>query len=82
MRSNRSWGFKGVEIESKNTNFSGSVSIWMAILPNGSWFWLLTSETINSEKIVLFINRLAKWLKDNDSFFYSEAILKLDNFSI
>ena len=49
MRSNRSWGFKGVEIESKNTNFYGSVSIWMAILSNGGWFWLLTSETINSE---------------------------------
>ena len=54
MRSNRSLGFKGVEIESKNTNFSGSVSIWMTILSNGGWFWLLTSETINSEKIVLY----------------------------
>ena len=82
MRSNRGWGFKGVQIESKNTNFSGSVSIWMAILSIRDWFWLLTSETINSEKIVLFINRLVKWLKDNDPFFYSEVILILDNSSI
>ena len=82
IRSNRSWGFKRVEIESKNTNFSGSASIWMAILSNGGWLWLLTSENINSEKIVLFINRLALWLKNNDSLFYSDVILILDSYSI
>ena len=82
MRSNRSWGFRGVEIESKNSSFSGSVSIWFSILSNGAWFWLLTSETIDSEKIFFFINHLVKWIRDNDSFNYSEILMILDNCSI
>ena len=74
MKSNRSWGLKGVEIELKNSIFSGSVSLWMAVLSNGSWICLLTNETIDSEKIIKILNHLAKWLKDHDSFNYSEIL--------
>ena len=79
IKFNRSWGLKGVEIELKNSIFSGSVSLWMAVLSNGSWICLQTND---SEKIINFLNYLSKWLKDHDSFNYSEIFLILDNWSI
>ena len=55
MKSNRSWGLRGEKIECKNSNFSGSVSLCMAILSNGSWFWLITDEMIETQKIIQFL---------------------------
>ena len=68
IRINRSWGLTGVEIECKNSSFIGSTSMCMAILSNGSWYWLLTNETITSSKIIMFLSELANWLKNNNSF--------------
>ena len=82
MKSNRSWGLRGAEIECKNSNFSGSVSLCMAILSNGSWFWLMTDETIEAQKIIQFLWNLSKWLSNNCLFSYANILLMLDNCSV
>ena len=81
MKSNRSWGLRGTKIECKNSNFSGSVSLCMAILSNGNWFWLLTNETIEEQKIIIFLYQLSKWFCENNLFNYANILLILDNCS-
>ena len=82
IKSNRSWGLKGAEIESKNIIFANSYSLCMAILSNGSSFWLWTNQTITTKTIVLFLLNLSKWLIQNNNFAYHEILLILDNWSI
>ena len=79
---NWSWRLRGVEIECKNSQFSGSVSLCMAILSNGSWFWLLTDNRIEAQKIVTFLCYLSKWLLNNRNFNNTNILLILDNCSI
>ena len=81
MKSNRSWGLRGTEIECKNSNFSGSVSLCMAILSNGNWFWLLTYEIIEEQKIIIFLCQLSQWFCENNLFNYANILLILDNCS-
>ena len=82
MKTERSWGFKGVELEAKSLNFWNSTSMWMAILSNGAWFCMLTNETITSDKILLFLWKLDWWIRENNHFEYSNILLLLDNCSI
>ena len=82
IKTNRSWGLRGAEIEWKNSNFVRSTSMWMAILSNGAWYWLLTNETITSDKIILFLNQLSVWINNKSSFGFSDVLLILDNWSI
>ena len=51
----------------------------MAILSNGSWITLVTSETINSSNFTWFLKMMANWFHSHDYFGYSEVILLLDN---
>ena len=51
----------------------------MATWSNGNWILLITNETINSNKFVLFLNYLFKSLEVNHNFGYEEVLLAMDN---
>ena len=78
---NYSWSKKGSCAELKNTPFSGSTSMILAILSNGFWMCLLTPQTINSDVFALFIGKLKEWVSECNNFDYANVILTLDNCS-
>ena len=82
MKINYSWGVKGYHVEAKNSPFAGSVNAWMAILSNGSFIAMLTNETINSQKFILFLTQLHRLLKNNEWFEFKDVLILLDNWSI
>ena len=73
------WNIKGVQYEAKNTPFTGSASLWMAIWSNGAWILLITNETINSNKFVMFLDFLNSWLESNEKFGYNDMLVVMDN---
>ena len=81
ITANYSWGLKGVPVESKNSLFSDSISLVMAICSNGSWMSFLMEETINSVNFVWFIKIVHNWLISNSYFGYHEVLLLLDNWA-
>ena len=78
-RINYSWSTKGVGAEMKNTQFSGSTSMILAILSNGFWMCLLTPQTINSDVFIVFIDKLKEWVSKWNNFDYANIILTMDN---
>ena len=56
--------------------------MWLGIWSNGAWMSLITNETIDSEKFMLFIEYADCWLKENNYFGYTEVLIILDNSSI
>ena len=81
MKYNYGWSLKGVPWETKNSPFSNSASLWLAICSNGAWISLISNETINSIKFMLFLDHLHSWLKSFNNFGYDEVLLILDNWS-
>ena len=65
----------------KNTPFSGSISMILAILSNGFWMCLLTPQTINSDVFIVFIDKLKEWVSKWNNFDYANIILTMDNCS-
>ena len=76
---NYSWSKKGRCVELKNTPFSGSVSMILAIFSNGCWMCLLTPQSINSNIFIYFVNKLKGWLEESNQFGYTNVTLILDN---
>ena len=81
ITANYSWILKGVPVESKNSLFSDSISLVMAICSNDSWMSFLMEETINSVNFVWFIKIVHNWLISNSYFGYHEVLLLLDNWA-
>ena len=79
IKYNYSWSMKGIPWEVKNSPFVGSASLCLAICSNGTWILLITNETINTNKFVLFLSNLNSWLKSNRNFGYEEVLLIMDN---
>ena len=77
-----SWGFKGKHIEAKNTCIRGSVRMIKAICSNGSWIDFVIDKTIDSETFNWFLKSMDSWLKSNNLFEYTRALIILDNWSI
>ena len=82
IKNSYSWSRKGVPTEAKNSPFTGSINCLMAILSSGQWLLLLTNKTSNSEKFVLFLNKLNSWISANEGFGYKDILITLDNWSI
>ena len=76
-----SWGIKGIPIECRNSPFSGSISLVMAICSNGAWISFVLNETINSDNFIWFLKILHQWLSSHNNFDYSDVILMLDNWA-
>ena len=76
---NYSWSIKGINKEIKNSPFSGSINIILAIMSNGCWFLLATNKTINSDVFWHFIQKLNFWINDQNKFGYDEIIWIMDN---
>ena len=74
--------FKSISKEAKNALFVGSAWIISCILSNGNWISLITNNTVNSIKFVVFLENLKQWLRNNNDFNYSDILLLLDNWSI
>ena len=74
-----SWGIKGIPIECRNSPFSGSINLVMAICSNGAWISFVINETINSDSFIWFLKILHQWLSSYNNFDYSDVILMLDN---
>ena len=70
---------RGASGEVQNKNISGSISLVMAILNNGSWFWSIIESTINTNIFTSFINCLKVWIDKNEGFGKSNILLLLDN---
>ena len=77
-----SWIFKGQNKELKNAFYSGSVSIVMGIWSNGYWIGMLTNESIDTSKFIIFVENLIQWVKNNEYFGYWELLIILDNCAI
>ena len=80
-RLNYSWSRRGESCEVQNNNFSGSISIIMAILSTRQWYWLVLQGTVDSDIFSLFITYLNKWLIENNMFGKKDASIILDNWS-
>ena len=78
---NYSWSKRGESWEVQNKNFSNSISLIMAILNTGQWYWWALIRTVNSEIFQLFINYLHNWLVDNNMFGKIDISIILDNWS-
>ena len=50
IQRNNSWSSKGCPWEAINSFYSASISMWFGIWYNGTWVYLITYETIDSEK--------------------------------
>ena len=79
IKSNYSWGIKGKSIETKNISFTGSISLILVILSNGSWIWFLSSNSVDSDSFVWFIKIMKNWLNYHKNFGYQLIHLLLDN---
>ena len=82
LKNNYSWSMRGEINEAKNSPFVGSLSLVTAICSNGWWITMLTNETIDSTKFIVFIENLNWWLIDHSNFNYSNVLIILDNWSI
>ena len=82
IKNDYSWSLKGISKEAKNAPFVGSAWIISCILSNGNWISLITNNTVNSIKFVVFLENLKQWLRNNNNFNYSDVLLLLDNWSI
>ena len=78
---NYSWSKRGENLEVQNKNFSNSISLIMAILNTGQWYWWVLVGTVNSGNFQLFINYLHNWLVDNNMFGKKDVSIILDNWS-
>ena len=65
-----------------NTPFNRYNCICMVICFNGSWIYLLTNQTLDSNRFIIFFEYFEDWLQNNKRFNYSEVLLIMDNCSI
>ena len=77
LKINYSWSIKGKSTEFKNA--PGSVKVIMAILSNGLWFVMLTSNTIDSDVFIEFLGQINQWIRRNVLFGYLKIMMTLDN---
>ena len=82
IKSNFSWGIKGISNEAINSPFVGSISLKMAIWSNGGWMAYMDNETIDGNKFCIFLSNLNKWIQKNNNFGYKDVIIILDNSSV
>ena len=79
IKNNYGWSVKGVPWELKNSSFLGNASLCRAICSNGAWISLITNETIDSNKFILFLDHLNSWLKSENNFGYADVLFIMDN---
>ena len=60
--------YKGRNKDVKETKFSGSLNCLFSITSSESWFGFLTYGRINGQKFINNLDRLNKWLLNNDLF--------------
>ena len=63
IKSNFSWGIKGISKETISSPFVGSISLIMAIWSNGGWMEYMDNETIDGNKFCIFLSNLNKWIQ-------------------
>ena len=74
--------FKEQNKEVKNAFYSVSVSIVMGIWSNEYWIGMLTNESIDTSKFIVFVENLIQWIKNNEYFGYWELLIILYNCAI
>ena len=62
ITSKYTWGFKGIQIKTKNNPFSGFTSLIIAILSNGERISFITNKLINTNNFIWFLKILVYWL--------------------
>ena len=76
---NYSWSLKGLNKETKNTPFSGSLYLILGVLSNDCWYLLLTNSPIDSIVFYHFVNKISIWIKENQMFNFADTVLTMDN---
>ena len=76
---NYSWVPTDENGEVLNTNFTNSLNIVLAICSNGSWIEMLTNDTLNIDRFVVFLQNLKAWQDENNKFWFKNIMILLDN---
>ena len=79
---NYSWSLKGLNKETKNTPFSGSLYLILEVLSNGCWYLLLTNKQIDSIVFCHFVNKISIWIKENQMFNFADTVLNKNSYWI
>ena len=78
-KSNYSWAPKGINSEILNIKFENSLNIILAICSNGSWFEMLSNNTLTADRFIIFLRNLKAFLKDNNNFEFKKILIIVDN---
>ena len=80
-KANYSWTPAGKNGETLNAKYINSMNIVLAICSNGSWLEMLTNDTLNAERFLIFLQNLKSWLDENHNFRFKKIWILLDNLS-
>ena len=73
---NYSWVPTGENGEVLNTNFTNSLNIVLVICSNGSWIEMLTNDTLNTDRFVVFLQNLKAWLDEKNKFWFKNIMIR------
>ena len=77
-KSNYSWTPIGMK-EEWNKRFATSLNIVFAICSNGSWFEMLSNNTLTTDRFIIFLRNLKTFLEENNYFEFKRIVILLDN---
>ena len=67
-KTNYSWTPIGKNGELLNSKYTNSMNLVLAICSNGSWIEMLTNDTLNEERFIVFMQNVKKWFDENNRF--------------
>ena len=80
-KSNYSWTPIGQNSEAWNSRFKSSLNLVLAVFLNGSWIEMLSNNTLTTDRFIVFLIILKKFLEENNYFEFKRIIIMLDNLS-
>ena len=81
-KTNYSWLNRGANEFRSNISFKGSMSLIWAITSQGSWFVTNLIGTNNTSNFVEYIDKLTKWIVEDQETLLSKVVIVLDNWTI
>ena len=79
IKTNYSWTPIGENGELLNSNDINSKNLVLAFCSNGSLIEMITNDTLNEERFIVFMQNVKKWFDENNRFSNKKIWILLDN---
>ena len=81
-KTNYSWTPVGKNGETLNSKFTNSMNIVLAICSNGGWIKILSNDTLNEQRFIIYLQNLKNWLDENNNFGFKKIWILLVNLAV